>query len=45
MVESGDNQLTETEELTDDQVRDRLYLERKVERAFHEAGNTIFLNS
>ncbi|MEA5511811.1 hypothetical protein VB715_18730 [Crocosphaera sp. UHCC 0190] len=33
--------LTETEELTDDEARDLLYLERKVERAFYEAGKAL----
>ncbi|MGB5596271.1 MAG: hypothetical protein WBM62_19865, partial [Crocosphaera sp.] len=33
--------LTETEELTDDEQRDRLHLERKVERAFYEAGKAL----
>ncbi len=33
--------LTETEELTDDEARDRLHLERKVERAFYEAGKAL----
>ncbi len=48
-VEVVDNQPTETEELTDDEVRaaegsayaDRLFLERKVERAFYEAGKAL----
>ncbi len=33
--------LTETEELTDDEQRDRLHLERKVERAFFTAGKAL----
>ncbi len=42
LVENNDNQaLTETHELTDDEERDRLHLERKVERAFYEAGKAL----
>ena len=42
VVESDDNQsLTETDELTDEEARDRLNLERKVERAFYEAGKAL----
>jgi hypothetical protein len=33
--------ITETQELTFDEQRDLLYLERKVERAFYEAGKTL----
>ncbi|MDJ0581135.1 hypothetical protein [Crocosphaera sp.] len=42
VVESNDNQaLTETDELTDEEERDLLHLERKVERAFYEAGKAL----
>ena len=34
-------ELTETEELTDEEQSDRLHLERKVERAFYEAGRAL----
>ena len=34
-------QVKETEELTDDEQNDRLHLERKVERAFYEAGRAL----
>lgn len=40
-VEVVDNQSTESQELTDDEVRDLLFLERKVERAFYEAGKAL----
>ena len=33
--------LTDTDELTDEEARDRLHLERKVERAFYEAGKSL----
>ncbi len=33
--------LTDTDELTDDEQRDLLHLERKVERAFYEAGKAL----
>ncbi|MGK7955143.1 MAG: hypothetical protein AB4063_07755 [Crocosphaera sp.] len=47
VVENNDNQsVTDTQsneknELTDDEERDRLHLERKVERAFYEAGKAL----
>ena len=42
VVESDDKQaLTETNELTDEEERDLLHLERKVERAFYEAGKAL----
>ncbi len=40
-VEVVDNQPTQSQELTDDEARDRLFLERKVERAFYEAGKAL----
>ncbi len=40
-VVAPETQLIETEELTDDEARDLLYLERKVERAFYEAGKAL----
>ncbi|MGK7879634.1 MAG: hypothetical protein AB4060_05985 [Crocosphaera sp.] len=43
VVENDDNQtLTNTDELTDEEERDRLHLERKVERAFYEAGKALY---
>ena len=33
--------MTEIEELTDEEQSDRLHLERKVERAFYEAGRAL----
>ena len=42
VVENNDNQtLTNTDELTHEEERDRLHLERKVERAFYEAGKAL----
>ena len=42
VVESNDNQaLTDTDELTYEEERDLLHLERKVERAFYEAGKAL----
>ncbi len=42
VVESDDNQaLAATVILTDDEERDRLHLERKVERAFYKAGKAL----
>lgn len=43
VVNNDDNQtLTNTDELTDEEERDRLHLERKVERAFYEAGKALY---
>ena len=42
VVESNENQtITDTNELTDEEERDLLHLERKVERAFYEAGKAL----
>ena len=42
VVNNDDPQpVTNTQELTDEEVRDRLHLERKVERAFYEAGKAL----
>ncbi|MCH2232173.1 MAG: hypothetical protein MK105_17690 [Crocinitomicaceae bacterium] len=42
VVETNDNQaLSDTDELTYEEERDRLHLERKVERAFYEAGKAL----
>jgi len=34
-------EVVELEELTEEEVRDRLYLERKIERAFYECGKAL----
>ena len=42
VVQSNDNQaLSDTDELTHEEERDLLHLERKVERAFYEAGKAL----
>ncbi len=40
-IKSVSVKVIETEELTPDEERERLYLERKVERAFYEAGKAL----
>ena len=40
-IKSVSVEVVETEELTPDEERERLYLERKVERAFYEAGKAL----
>ncbi len=48
VMENNDNQSItdpqqiETNELTDEEQKDRLYFERKVERAFYEAGKALY---
>ncbi len=40
-MNDNDANLTKLDELSDDEIRDRLHLESKVERAFYEAGRSL----
>ncbi len=40
-MNDNDANLTKLDELSDDEISDRLHLERKVERAFYEAGRSL----